>query len=89
MGKEEKKLDLFKYILDYILLKKKDKKIFLFVPEKFYNGINNFLRKTDKYRITGEPIIYFTPVFNMKKCMIIFTLKGLLRVFVENCMTII
>ena len=67
MGKEEKRLDLFKYILDYILLKKKDKKIFLFVPEKFYNGINNFLRKTDKYRITGEPIIYFTPVFNMKK----------------------
>lgn len=67
MGKEEIGLVLFKDILNYILLTKKDKKIFIFVPEKFYNGINNFLQRTDKYRITGEPIIYFTPVFNVKK----------------------
>ena len=67
MGKEERRLELFKNILDYILLTKKDKKVFVFVPEKSYRDINIFLQKSNKYRITKEPLIYFTPVFNMKK----------------------
>ena len=31
----------FNIFLDYILFKKNNKKLFLFIPEKFYNIINN------------------------------------------------
>jgi len=67
LGTRGKNLGLFKDFLDYVLLTKKDKKVFVFVPEQFYNGINNIIRKSNKYRITKDPIIYYTPVFNMKK----------------------
>jgi hypothetical protein len=67
LAPEEKKSELFKYFLDYVLSKKKDKKVFAFVPENFYNDINNILQKSKKYRITNAPIVYYTPVFNMKK----------------------
>ena len=67
LAQEKKKLELFNEFLDYTLLTKKDKKVFLFIPEKFYKGVNAILEKSDKYRITSAPTIYYTPVFNMKK----------------------
>jgi hypothetical protein len=67
LAEEKKRLKLFKDFLDYVLLKKKDKKVFVFVPEKFYNKISGMLKESDKYRMTGTPDIYYTPVFNMKK----------------------
>lgn len=67
LASENKRLDLFQRFLDYTLLTKKDKKVFVFVPEKFYNGVNGMIQESDKYRITSNPIIYYTPVFNMKK----------------------
>jgi|TARA_Y100000310_G_scaffold345431_1_gene464933 hypothetical protein len=67
LAPEKKRLELFNDFLDYVLLTKKDKKVFVFVPEKFWNGINNMLKESDKYRITKAPIIYYNPVFNMKK----------------------
>jgi len=67
LGKVEKRKELFKEFLDYVLLTKKDKKVFMFVPEQFYNQINDFLQSSNKYGITKAPDIYYTPVFNMKK----------------------
>ncbi|MDP7244507.1 MAG: hypothetical protein QF568_04125 [Flavobacteriales bacterium] len=67
LAPEKKRLELFNEFLDYVLLTKKDKKVFVFVPEKFYNGINSMLQKSDKYRITRAPDVYNTPVFNMKE----------------------
>ena len=65
LAPEEKKLELFKYFLDYALSKKKDKKLFTFVPEKLFNGIKNITQKSNQYKITHAPDIYYTPVFNM------------------------
>ena len=67
LAPEEKRLGLFNDFLDYVLLTKKDKKVFAFIPEKFFNGVNDMLQESDRYRITGTPDIYHTPVFNMKK----------------------
>ena len=67
LAPEEKKPELFKYFLDYILSKKKDKKLFTFVPEKFFNGIKDITQKSNQYKITHAPDIYYTPVFNMRK----------------------
>ena len=67
LGKVEKRKESFKEFLDYALLTKKDKKVFAFVPEQFYNYINNIMQKSNKYRITKDPTVYYTPVFNMKK----------------------
>ena len=53
--------------MDYALSRKKDKKVFVFIPEKFYNSIDSILQKSKKYRITNAPGIYYTPIFNMKK----------------------
>ncbi len=39
----------------------------MFVPEKFWNSINNTLQNSDKYRITANPIVYYTPIFKMKE----------------------
>jgi len=67
MGTEKKRLELFKDFLEYVLSTKKDKKVFVFVPEKFYEDISNFLQKSNKYRMTNVPDIYHTPIFSMKK----------------------
>jgi|TARA_B100001971_G_scaffold215114_1_gene257729 hypothetical protein len=67
LGAEKKRKELFKEFLDYTLLTKKDKKVFLFVPEQFYNQVNDFLQNSNKYKITKAPDIYYTPVFNMEK----------------------
>ena len=67
LAPEKKRLELFKSFLDYVLFKKRDKKVFVFVPENFYNHINYFLQKSDNYRMTNAPIVYHTPVFDMKK----------------------
>ena len=58
---------MFNNFLDYALSRKKDKKVFVFIPEKFYNSIDSILQKSKKYRITNAPGIYYTPIFNMKK----------------------
>ena len=60
-------MELFNDFLNYVLLTKKDKKLFLFIPEKFYDNVTGILEESDKYRITRAPIVYCTPVFNMKK----------------------
>ena len=67
LAPEKKRLELFNNFLYYALFTKKDKKVFLFIPEKFYNIVNAMLEKSDKYRITSAPTIYYTPIFNMKK----------------------
>ena len=67
LASENKRIELFNKFLDYVLMKQKDKKIFTFVPEKFYNNIKSILQKSSKYRMTGNPDVYYTPVFNMKK----------------------
>jgi|TARA_B100001971_G_scaffold200369_1_gene211934 hypothetical protein len=66
-GNGRKNIELFKDFLDYVLLTKKDKKVFTFVPEKFYNEINAMVEESDSYRITKTPDVYCTPVFDMKK----------------------
>jgi len=67
LGKAEKRKELFKEILDYVLLTKKDKKMFVFIPEKFFNDMGSILKKSSKYRMTNSPDIYYNPVFDMKK----------------------
>ena len=67
LAPEKKRLELFNNFLDYALSRKKDKKVFVFIPEKFYNSIDSILQKSKKYRITNAPGIYYTPIFNMKK----------------------
>ena len=67
LAPEKKKLELFNDFLDYVLLTKKDKKVFAFIPEKFFNSIKNIMQKSNRYKITQTPDIYYTPVFNMKK----------------------
>ena len=62
-----KRLEFFKQFLHYALFTKKDKKLFVCVPESFCNDILNIVKTSGKYRITNSPIIYHTPVFNMKK----------------------
>ena len=64
---EEKKIELFNDFLDYVFHNKKYKKIFTFIPEKFYNDVSVMIQKSDKYSITSSPIVYYTPVFNLKK----------------------
>ncbi|MAH33519.1 hypothetical protein CL615_03945 [archaeon] len=64
---EKKRLELFNNFLNYTLNKKKDKKAFVFVPEKFHNNVSSMLKNSDKYRITGKPTVYYTPIFSMKK----------------------
>jgi hypothetical protein len=63
MAPEEKRSEMFNEFLNYVLNKKKDKKIFTFVPEKFYKEIG--IMNPNKYAITSSPIIYTTPVFNL------------------------
>jgi len=67
LAPEKNRMEMFKDFLDYALLTKKDKKLFLFIPEKFYNNVVSITEESDKYRITKAPIVYYTPVFNMKK----------------------
>ena len=67
LASENKRIELFNKFLDYVLMKQKDKKVFIFVPEKFYNNIKRILQKSSKYRMTNAPDIYNTPVFNLKK----------------------
>lgn len=67
LAPEKKRLELFNEFLDYVLLRKKDKKVFVFVPEKFFNGIKDIMQKSNQYKITHAPDIYCTPVFNMRK----------------------
>ena len=49
------------------MLDRKDKKLFVFAPEKFYNNIKVLLQDTNKYRITNTPKVYHSPVFNMQE----------------------
>ena len=67
LGKIEKRKELFKEFLDYVLLTKKDKKVFVFIPEKFFNDVSSILKESDKYRMTNTPDIYYNPVFDMRK----------------------
>jgi len=67
LGKNEKRKDLFKEFLDYVLLTKKDKKVFVFIPEEFFNDVNALLQRSHKYRMTGNPDVYYNPVFDMDK----------------------
>ena len=67
LAPEKKRLELFNEFLDYVLLRKKDKKVCVFVPEKFFNGIKDIMQKSNQYKITHTPDIYCTPVFNMRK----------------------
>ena len=67
LAPENERLESFKNFLNYVLMGKKDKKVFVFVPEKFYNDINNILKKSSTYRMTNRADIYYTPVFNLKK----------------------
>jgi len=64
---EEKRLELFNNFLEYVLFKKGDKKVFVFIPEKFYDNVNDMLQSSNKYRITTNPLVYYTPVFSMEK----------------------
>ncbi|MBW2976731.1 DUF2156 domain-containing protein [Candidatus Woesearchaeota archaeon] len=66
LAPEKKRLELLEQFLDYTLLTKKDKKVFMFVPEKFWKGVKGMLQKSDKYKITSQPAVYHTPVFNME-----------------------
>jgi len=63
----KKRVEMFNEFLDYVLHNKKDKKIFTFIPEKFYNDVSAMIQKSGKYRITSSPVVYYTPVFNLKK----------------------
>ena len=65
LAPENKRIELFRNFLDYILIKKKYKKVFVFVPENFYSGINKIFQSS-KYRMTKAPDIYYTPIFNME-----------------------
>ena len=67
LAPEKKRMEMFNDFLNYVLLIKKDKKLFLFIPEKFYNSVIGILEESGKCRITRAPIVYCTPVFNMKK----------------------
>jgi hypothetical protein len=66
LAKEEKRLELFRSLLDYTLSEKKDKKLFVFAPEKFYCSVADLVRKSGKYKMTAKPTVYCSPVFNMK-----------------------
>tara|TARA_Y100000310_G_scaffold281722_1_gene302387 strand:+ start:25141 stop:26046 length:906 start_codon:yes stop_codon:yes gene_type:complete len=67
LASESERLELFENFLNYALMGKNDQKVFVFVPEKFYNGIHDILKKSNNYRMTGGVDIYHTPVFNLKK----------------------
>ena len=67
LTKEKNRKEIFESFLDYALLKKKDKKVFTFVTENFFNDIKNIIQESNRYRITNKPDIYYTPMFNMKK----------------------
>lgn len=66
LAPQEKRLELFERFLDYILISKKDKKVFTSVPESRMYGIYNMLRQSAKYKITKPPIVYYVPIFNLK-----------------------
>ena len=67
LAPQEKRLELFKSFLDYILMSKKDKKVFTSVPESRMYGIYNMLKQSTKYKFTKPPIVYYVPMFNLKK----------------------
>ena len=67
LAPEEKRLPLFWDFVDFILKDRKDKKAFIFIPEEFYNGIKDRIKTFDDYKATNKPIIYATPVFNLKR----------------------
>jgi len=67
LAPEEKRLQMFWDFLDFVLLERKDKKAFAFIPERFYEEINDRIKTSDSYMITNSPIIYTTPAFNLKK----------------------
>lgn len=67
LAPEKKRVELFNNFLDYALHNKKDKKVFTFVPEKFYNEIKSNINNSGKYRVTDDPAVYTTPVFNLEK----------------------
>src|SRR3989338_797036 len=57
LAPEEKKLQMFWDFLDFILLDKKDKKAFTFIPERFYNEIEDRIRTSEDYKVANKPII--------------------------------
>src|SRR3989338_1046118 len=67
LAPEEKRQQLFWDFLNFVLLDRKDKKAFAFIPERFYNEINGMMKNSCNYRITSDPITYTTPVFNLEK----------------------
>jgi len=67
LAPQEKRLELFKSFLDYILMSKKDKKVFTSVPESGMYSVCNMLKQSTKYRFTKPPIVYYVPIFNLKK----------------------
>ena len=66
LAPKRKRLEFFKQFLNYALFTKEDKKLFVCVPETFYSDILSIVEKSGKYKITNLPIIYHTPVFNVK-----------------------
>ena len=67
LAPQGKRLDLFERFLDYILISKKDKKVFTAVPESRMYGIFNMLKQSTKYKVSKPPIVYHVPIFNLKK----------------------
>ncbi len=67
LAPKSSRMEMFQSLLDYTLLEKKDKKMFAFVPENFWDDVNNTLQNSQKYKITKKPIVYYSPIFNLKK----------------------
>lgn len=64
---KEKRKDIFDEFLNYVFDVKKDKRVFAFVPEDFWNEVSTTLNDSPKYRLTYDPIVYQTPVFDMSQ----------------------
>ncbi|MBI2653272.1 DUF2156 domain-containing protein [Candidatus Woesearchaeota archaeon] len=66
LAPEEKRIELFNQFLEYVLITRKDKKVFVFPADKFTNSIMGMLKHSTKYRLSDSPIVYYTPVFDMR-----------------------
>ena len=67
LAPQEKRLELLKYFLDYVLISKKDKKVFISIPESFMHSTYDMLKQSIKFRVTKPPKICYTPIFDMTK----------------------
>ncbi|MEK6983144.1 MAG: phosphatidylglycerol lysyltransferase domain-containing protein [Nanoarchaeota archaeon] len=67
LAPQEKRLELFERFLDYILISKKDKKVFTSVQENRVDAVHNMLKRSTKYKGTKPPLLSYAPIFNLKK----------------------